>query len=143
MKDVPSVEPHTTYDFLDTGSPHVVKQVQEIETIDVVTEGRGIRYNDRYAEKGVNVNFVKPIDENTIYVRTYERGVENETYSCGTGVTASALINAHNDNGFNHIDIQTNGGNLYVEFEKTGETSFENIWLAGPAIKVFEGSVLL
>ena len=143
MKDVPEIEPHTTYDFLDTGSPHVVKQVQEISELDVVEEGRKIRYNDRYAEKGVNVNFVRVIDDHSIFVRTYERGVEDETYSCGTGVTASALVNAHNDHGFNHIEVKTNGGDLYVEYEKTGETSFENIWLAGPAEKVFDGSVLL
>jgi diaminopimelate epimerase len=143
MKDVLSVESHNSYDFLDTGSPHIVKPVNDVEEVDVVAEGREIRNSEKYAEKGVNVNFVSVIDSNTIYVRTYERGVEEETFSCGTGVTASALVNAHNDYGFNHIDVQTKGGKLYIEYEKTGETSFKNIWLAGPAEKVFEGTLLL
>jgi diaminopimelate epimerase len=143
MKDVSETESLVNMDFVDTGSPHIVKQVEEIQELDVISEGKHIRYNDRFAEHGVNVNFVKVLDECSIYVRTYERGVEDETFSCGTGVTASALLNAHNENGFNHIDVKTNGGDLYVEFEKTGEASFENIWLAGPAEKVFEGSILL
>lgn len=143
MKDVDMVENHTTFDFLDTGSPHVVKPVQEISKFEVVEEGRLIRYGKKYKEQGVNVNFVERTGNSGIYVRTYERGVEDETFSCGTGVTASALVHAHNERGFNHVQVETLGGKLYVEFEKTGETSFENIWLAGPAVKVFEGTVLL
>ncbi len=143
MKDVPIVDSHNSYDFLDTGSPHIVKDVNDIEAVDVYHEGQSIRYSEKFAEKGVNVNFVSVMDADKIYVRTYERGVEDETLSCGTGVTASALVNFHNDFGFNHIDVQTRGGNLYVEYEKTGETSFKNIWLAGPAEKVFDGTILL
>ena len=77
----------------------------------------------------------------TISVRTYERGVEDETYSCGTGVTASALVFAHNDNGFNRVNVKTPGGKLAVEFEKISEISFRNIWLCGPAEFVFKGEV--
>lgn len=143
MKDVATIENHNSYDFLNTGSPHVVKPVNDADEIDVVGEGREIRNSEKYAAEGVNVNFVSVLDEDTIYVRTYERGVEDETFSCGTGVTASALVNAHNDFGFYHINVKTKGGNLYVEYEKTGETSFQNIWLAGPAEKVFDGTVLL
>ena len=76
-------------------------------------------------------------------VRTYERGVEDETYSCGTGVTAAALVFAHNDNGFNRIEVQTKGGHLAVEFDKTGDETFRNIWLCGPAVFVFKGTVEL
>jgi diaminopimelate epimerase len=141
MKDVTQVDHYSRYDFLDTGSPHVVKTVQDLRHFPVVEEGREIRYNDYYKEKGVNVNFVEVTDDDSIFVRTYERGVEDETYSCGTGVTAAALANAHNDTGFNHVEVKTLGGKLYVEFDKTGETSFENIWLCGPAKKVFEGTV--
>jgi diaminopimelate epimerase len=72
-------------------------------------------------------------------VRTYERGVENETLSCGTGVTASALMAAHNDNGFNHVDVKTKGGHLSVEFDKISDSEFRNIWLSGPATLVFSG----
>jgi len=143
MKDVEQVESHTTFEFLDTGSPHVVKHISGIETFDVVTEGKAIRNSHHYRENGVNVNFVEVLEDDRIYVRTYERGVEDETYSCGTGVTASALVNAHNERGFNHVDVKTNGGLLYVEFEKAGDASFRNIWLAGPATRVFSGEVLL
>ena len=143
MKDVPSIESHTTFDFLNTGSPHVVKQVGELSSYDVTTQGKAIRNSAKYKQDGVNVNFVQVLNESRIYVRTYERGVEDETYSCGTGVTASALVHAHNERGFNHVEVETNGGRLYVEYDRTGDTSFENIWLAGPAVKVFEGAVLL
>lgn len=141
MKDVSEVEKHRTFEFVDTGSPHVVKMVQELKDFPVVEEGREIRNSNGYKEKGTNVNFVEVLDSTSIFVRTYERGVEDETYSCGTGVTASALLNAHNEAGFNHVDVKTLGGKLYVEFDKTGESSFKNIWLCGPAKKVFEGTV--
>ena len=75
-----------------------------------------------------------------IIVRTFERGVEDETYSCGTGVTAAALVCFHNENGFNEVEVKTLGGTLTVEYDKTDDTYFENIWLCGPAEKVFEGS---
>lgn len=143
MKDVKKVEVHSSYNFVDTGSPHVVKPIQDIMGYDVVGEGRRIRNNDYYKLNGVNVNFVESIDDHHIYVRTYERGVEDETLSCGTGVTAAALVNYHNEIGFNHVDVKTRGGKLYVEYDKTGEEKFENIWLCGPAKKVFEGRLTL
>jgi diaminopimelate epimerase len=138
MNDVETVETHSSYSFLNTGSPHVVKTVEYLEDYDVLEEGRRIRYNEHYKKEGVNVNFVEAIDEDHIFVRTYERGVEDETFSCGTGVTAAALVNSHNEAGFNHVDIKTLGGNLYVEYDKLGEESFENIWLCGPAKLVFK-----
>ena len=141
MKDVNKISTYNSYAFLNTGSPHVVKHVQNIMDYDVVGEGKRIRYNDHYREAGVNVNFVEVIDDDHLYVRTYERGVEDETFSCGTGVTAAALVNSHNDAGFNHVDVKTLGGNLFVEYDKTGDEHFENIWLCGPAKLVFKGSV--
>lgn len=140
MKDVVQVQSQYGDAILDTGSPHYVKSVADIWSINVYEEGKKIRYSDVFAANGINVNFVENTD-NRIIVRTYERGVEDETYSCGTGVTASALIFAHNEKGFNHVDIQTKGGKLAVEFEKKGEQYFSNIWLCGPATFVFSGEI--
>lgn len=141
MGDVKDIQFSLDHYVLDTGSPHYVKFVSDIKNFDVVTEGRKIRNSKEYAAKGINVNFVENISEDQIYVRTYERGVEDETLSCGTGITASALIAAHNENGFNRVEVRTKGGDLSVEFEKIGETEFKNIWLSGPATFVFCGEI--
>ena len=141
MKDVDSVETPFSDFILDTGSPHYIKPVSDVWNINVVKEGREIRYSKRFADRGINVNFVELNADGNISVRTYERGVEDETLSCGTGVTASALVFAHNENGFNHINVKTPGGNLAVEFDKTSEASFKNVWLSGPATFVFKGEV--
>ena len=143
MNDVKNVEFSLDHYVLNTGSPHYVKFVADVEGIDVVAEGRKIRNSKPFAEKGINVNFVQTLTEDQIYVRTYERGVENETLSCGTGVTASALMAAHNDNGFNRVEVKTLGGDLSVEFEKVSETEFKNILLGGPATFVFSGEINL
>ncbi len=139
MNDVTHVDFSLDHYVLDTGSPHYVKFVSDAEGVNVVADGRKIRNNKEFAEKGINVNFVQNLDDDHIFVRTYERGVEDETLSCGTGVTASALIAAHNDNGFNHVDVKTKGGNLNVEFDKISDSEFKNIWLSGPATFVFSG----
>lgn len=143
MQDVNEIDHNTGYELLNTGSPHFVKTVEELKEFPVVAEGRSIRNSDKFKKEGVNVNFVESISESTIFVRTYERGVEDETLSCGTGVTAAALVNAHNDRGFNHVDIKTLGGKLYVEFNRVDDDSFQDIWLAGPATKVFDGFIEL
>jgi diaminopimelate epimerase len=141
MQDVNEVEEHSSYSILNTGSPHFVKFATNVKEIDVVESGRDIRYSKAFEQNGINVNFVEKIDGSTIFVRTYERGVEDETLSCGTGVTAAALVSAHNDNGFNNVAIKTQGGNLHVEFEKISEKKFTNIWLCGPATFVFKGQI--
>ncbi|TAD84125.1 MAG: diaminopimelate epimerase [Bacteroidetes bacterium] len=143
MQPVHSIERHTNYDFLNTGSPHVVKTVVEVSLYNVVAEGRSIRNHENWQPHGVNVNFVEVLQPSHIFVRTYERGVENETLSCGTGVTAAALVNAHNARGFNHVDITTLGGKLYVQYDQIADDKFENIILCGPATQVFSGSVVL
>lgn len=140
MKDVDGITKHYADSVLNTGSPHYIKPVPDIKNYDVIRVGRLIRNSEEFVKEGINVNFVESTDKN-IFVRTYERGVENETLSCGTGVTAAALVYAHNDNGFNRVEVQTLGGRLAVEFEKTGEETFENIWLCGPAEFVFKGEV--
>ena len=141
MKDVTQVDEHSTYAVLNTGSPHFVKFANNVRDIDVVETGRDIRFSAAFKEEGINVNFVESIDEDSIFVRTYERGVEDETMSCGTGVTASALMSAHNDKGFNRVEVTTPGGHLSVEFEKSDDEHFENIWLCGPADFVYKGEM--
>jgi diaminopimelate epimerase len=141
MNDVESIN-RVGQDFvLDTGSPHFVQLTGDVMDMDVFKKGREIRYSDEYKAKGINVNFVeRTIDKDQIIVRTYERGVEDETFSCGTGVTAAALVCHRNDNGINRVPVQTKGGMLSVEYDKVGD-SFKNIWLTGPAEKVFEGTI--
>lgn len=141
MKDVTEVDEHSTYAVLNTGSPHFVKFTNHVKDVDVVETGREIRNSAPFKAEGINVNFVESTDEDGIYVRTYERGVEDETMSCGTGVTASALMSAHNEKGFNRVEVQTPGGRLSVEFEKIDDTHFENIWLCGPAEFVYKGEM--
>lgn len=127
--------------FLNTGSPHHVIQVDHIDTLDVVKSGSAIRYSEMYQPDGTNVNFVKQLDDGHIRVRTYERGVENETFSCGTGVTASVLALHHLKKiSQNTIGVEVLGGKLHVSFEWDG-TLYKNIFLKGPAQKVFEGII--
>ena len=143
MQDVTKVDYHNGHMVLDTGSPHFVKFATNVGNIDVVETGREIRHSKQFEKEGINVNFVESIDEDGIFVRTYERGVEDETFSCGTGVTASALMSAHNENGFNRVEVKTPGGRLSVEFEKIDDQHFENIWLCGPAELVYKGEIEL
>ncbi|MBC6493122.1 diaminopimelate epimerase [Flavihumibacter stibioxidans] len=143
MQDVTEVKEHHGDEVMNTGSPHYVKTVQNLDTFDVFNKGREIRYSHAFQPGGLNVNFVEPRSEDEIMVRTYERGVEDETLSCGTGVTASAIANFHNEQGFNEVSVITRGGRLSVEFERNRDGSFTNVWLCGPAEKVFEGTILL
>ncbi len=142
MSDVSNVDNQKDFILLDTGSPHYVKFVDDVAVIHVFEEGRRIRNTDPFREKGVNVNFVQTMDGELI-VRTYERGVEDETLSCGTGVTASALAAAYENKILAErgvVDILTPGGKLKVYFEKD-ETGFKDIWLEGAATFVYNGEI--
>lgn len=142
MKDVDSVERRDNAFVLNTGSPHYVLFAQNIDELDIIQAARAIRYNHEFAKAGINVNFVELISDNSIKVRTYERGVENETLSCGTGVTASAIALSEYLNlpaGDKVINIETPGGKLKVKYQKNN--SAVNVWLCGPATLVFEGSI--
>lgn len=141
MKNVSAITEIGGDFILDTGSPHYVKMVSEVMDLDVYHKGMDIRYSSEYAGEGINVNFVEQKRPDEITVRTYERGVEDETLSCGTGVTASALACYHNEAGYNYVKVNTRGGKLTVRFDRNGNGSFENIWLCGAAVKVFEGSI--
>ncbi|TCZ74410.1 diaminopimelate epimerase [Flaviaesturariibacter aridisoli] len=141
MQDVTQIQ-HEGNDFvLDTGSPHFVHLTTDVMHKDMVRIGREIRNSPAYVKEGINVNFVEQTNQDDeIIVRTYERGVEDETLSCGTGVTAAALVCAHNENGFNRVEVRTKGGHLAVEYDKNGN-HYTEIWLIGPAQRVFEGTI--
>lgn len=126
--------------FINNGSPHHIQFVREVKAINVFQEGQKIRYSTNYQPSGTNVNFVEIQSDNEIFVRTYERGVENETLSCGTGVTASALA-ASIKGLIAPIQVKTLGGNLKVDFTVDENQAYRNIYLSGPAKKVFSGSI--
>ena len=141
MNDVKNIRKFHNDFILDTGSPHYIKLVSNVLDMDVYKKGSEIRNSKEFVDEGINVNFVEQMSEvDKIVVRTFERGVEDETHSCGTGVTAAALVCFHNENGFNEVEVKTLGGTLTVEYDKTDDNYFENIWLCGPAEKVFEGT---
>ncbi|TNE53193.1 MAG: diaminopimelate epimerase [Bacteroidetes bacterium] len=129
---------------LDTGSPHYISFRNNLKDVDVVGEGARIRYSAPYQEAGINVNFVELLGPKDLMVYTYERGVEDETLSCGTGVTAVALAYARKNglSGEMEIALTTKGGYLKVRFVKEGE-SFDPIYLIGPAKFVFDGRIEL
>jgi diaminopimelate epimerase len=156
MNNVQKVEHMNDDFFINTGSPHFIRFTDNVQNFPVYEEGRKIRFSEGYNPGGTNVNFVQLQPQNGIFVRTYERGVENETLSCGTGVTAAALA-AHFKGYASPVSIQTPGGSLSVEFKtghngkQNGETtsnptnsgSFTDIFLIGPAKMVFQGDLEL
>jgi diaminopimelate epimerase len=140
MHDVTEFEIGLDYYFINTGSPHYIVEKADVKIIDVKRQGAAIRYNERFKAEGTNVNFVN-YKEQELDIRTYERGVEDETLSCGTGVTAAALSMAY----INKIDagkftVNAVGGTLQVAFKREGK-EFKDIWLIGPAEQVFKGEV--
>ena len=139
MQDVLSVETHKQHVFLNTGSPHHVQMEAHLNELSIKEMGSKIRYGQPYNEAGTNVNFVSKLSDDTFRVRTYERGVEDETLSCGTGVTAVALgMFEIGQTKSNLVILETEGGQLQVSFEKNNNM-YRDIWLTGPAIKVFKG----
>jgi diaminopimelate epimerase len=140
MHDVVEIEKGEDYYYINTGSPHYIVEVDDVNTVEVKEEGAAIRYNDRFKKEGTNVNFVK-YDSDSLAIRTYERGVEGETLSCGTGVTASALSLADKFNlEYGKIKVNAIGGNLQVAFKKN-DAAYVDIWLIGPASFVYKGEI--
>jgi len=127
---------HTEGVFINTGAPHFVVPVDHVSKTDVLGVGATLRYDERFAPIGTNVNFVEKLSDQSIRIRTYEKGVENETLSCGTGVTACALTLGNAP----EVAVKTEGGDLKVRFTKENN-AFTNIQLGGPALKVYDGTV--
>lgn len=141
MIDVPVIDIKKNYSFLNTGSPHHVQIVEDLENYNVKDNGAAIRYGELYGAKGSNINFVKKIDDNTFRLRTYERGVEDETLACGTGATAVAIaMNATGQTDATAININVEGGKLVVSFDKN-DGKYTNVFLKGPAEFVFKGTI--
>lgn len=141
MNDVGEIERIDEDYFLDTGSPHYISYCDDKDDRDIVEFGREIRYSERFKTKGTNVNLIKEISIDQIDLRTYERGVENETFACGTGATAAGLVQASkNQAAHGIIDVKVKGGDLKIHYQKKG-TGFENVWLEGPAKFVFKGEI--
>lgn len=141
MKDVNDIKIESNYTFLNSGSPHHVQLVNDLKTVDVQSEGAKIRYSDLYGNAGSNVNFVSQLENNIFAVRTYERGVEDETLSCGTGVTAVAIaMHKIGKTNKNVIDLNVEGGKLKVQFDENNG-NYTKVFLIGPATFVFEGTI--
>ena len=141
MIDVPAIDIKKEYSFLNTGSPHHVQIVEDIEHYNVKDNGAAIRYGELYGAAGSNINFVKKIDDTTFRLRTYERGVEDETLACGTGATAVAIaMNATGQTNATTINVDVEGGKLVVSFDKE-DGKYTNVFLKGPAEFVFKGSI--
>lgn len=141
MIDVPTIDIKKDHSFLNTGSPHHVQMVEDLEHYNIKAEGAAIRYGEMYGAAGSNINFVKKIDDTTFRLRTYERGVEDETLACGTGATAVAIaMNATGQTNATAINVNVEGGKLVVSFDK-GENGFTNVFLKGPAEFVFKGTI--
>lgn len=141
MQNVSKVETFNNHVFLDTGSPHHVELVSDLKDFEVKTNGARIRYGQPYNEAGSNVNFVEQVATDSFAVRTYERGVEDETLSCGTGVTAVAIaMHKSGKTDSNEVSLKTPGGLLKVTFN-SNDNCYTNIWLVGPAQRVFKGEI--
>lgn len=141
MKNVSTIKEHKNYVFLDTGSPHHVELSNALQKLNIKEAGAAIRYSDLYGASGSNINFVKKISDDTFAMRTYERGVEDETLSCGTGVTAVGLAMHYiGETEKNLINLKTQGGNLQVSFKKS-DKGYNDIWLIGPATMVYKGKI--
>ncbi len=138
MQDVTGIKEKPQTVFLNTGSPHHVQMTTGLSEYDVKKEGAKIRYG-LYGESGANINFVEPQEDGSFFVRTYERGVEDETHSCGTGVTAVAIaMNYIGKTDAMEVAVNTPGGRLKVSFRKEGN-DYHEIFLSGPAMYVFKG----
>jgi diaminopimelate epimerase len=151
MSDVQVVEKQGDAYVMNTGSPHYVRFADDLERLDMVAEGKAVRYSETWKKEGINVNLIARSpkappagNDPGLRIRTYERGVEDETLACGTGVTAAAIASFVEEGGTIgdfRVGVSAKGGQLAVQFHANGDGSFSNIWLHGPAVRVFEGTI--
>lgn len=143
MQDVRQIDNHKEDYVLNTGSPHYVQFVKNLGKITVYETGQEIRHSEPFTKEGINVNFVEPTEKG-LFIATYERGVEDETFSCGTGVVACSIA-AYFTKKYPHtiVPVKTKGGNLQVWFDTPDNHHFTNIWLQGPAVHVFDGTFIV
>ncbi len=142
MNDVPEIDDSQKEYVLDTGSPHFIHFTENVADFDIVAYGKQIRYSDKYKQEGINVNAIHQLNSHSFEIRTYERGVEDETLSCGTGVTAAALALGKKNRVLGEFEykVTSQGGALSVKFTHNNP-GFTDIWLIGPAVAVFKGEV--
>ena len=145
MKDVDVIHTLDQNTFtLNTGSPHYVGFMDQVDDLDVYKEGKAIRYIPQFITDGINVNFVAEVTPGEINIRTYERGVEDETFACGTGVVAAALAASfHSPEKLTSWLVHAKGGDLRVDFQRDGKQHFTNVYLTGPAVEVYKGRIPL
>jgi diaminopimelate epimerase len=144
MIDVSKIDKKGDSFEIYTGSPHYIQLSEDISTKYVISLGRSIRFSEPYKDQGINVNVLKEIDSNHIAIATYERGVEDETLSCGTGATACALLwDFISSESLNEVFVKVKGGELSVQFERNQKDGYSNIYLIGPATKVYDGIIEL
>lgn len=144
MNDVQNIDIQGNTYILNTGSPHYVRFENTVEHLDMVSEGRAVRYSERFQQEGINVNLVAPDKTHGLDIRTYERGVEDETLACGTGVTAAAIaqyFRAALTPGKHEIPVHARGGELSVRYTADAAGHFTDVWLCGPAAYVFSGEI--
>ncbi|MBX7050836.1 MAG: diaminopimelate epimerase [Flavobacteriales bacterium] len=142
MKDIEGISMDGDAYVINTGSPHYISYMRELDQLDILPEARKVRYHEKYKPGGINVNYIEEHGDG-IQMRTYERGVEDETLSCGTGVTAAALSFAYRNPGRKSVNVTTRGGSLMVTYTQHDPERFSNIWLSGPAEFVFSGEINL
>ena len=140
MGNVEEVEEGENHFFIHTGSPHYIIYTENVQNIDIVPEAHKVRYNSRFTDQGTNVNFVQKKSE-VLEIRTYERGVEDETLSCGTGATAVALSGAIKFEMKSPVAIKVQGGELKIKFNQLSNQSFNDIWLIGKGESVYSGEI--
>lgn len=139
MIDVQSVEQTLGGAFLNTGVPHFVVEVENLSALDIMQAAPHFRHHERFAPAGTNVDFISIDAEDTVSVRTFERGVEGETLACGTGIVASAIVASLRTNR-KDFKVHARGGNLTVKFQKNSDNSYSSVYLGGPAVLVFDGN---